>query len=188
MKTYVTSDLHLGHRGVMNFCPETRSRFNNDVEYMNETMISEWNDIVKPEDTVYILGDVAMMSASKAAVLVNRLNGKKVLIIGNHDRKALKDVNFRKCFSEIHEYLEITYNGTKVCLFHYPIAEYVQQHRGAVHFHGHLHNNLSGLEHYRVLNVGFDSTGVIVLDIEDAISRAMKGRIKGHHENCDESC
>jgi calcineurin-like phosphoesterase family protein len=148
---------------------------------MNEAMIKEWNEIVEPEDTVYILGDVAFMPASKAVNILRRLNGRKILIEGNHDRKALKDPMFARCFDEVHKYLEIVHNGTKVCMFHYPIAEFNQQHRGAVHFHGHLHGNPSGIEEYRVLDVGMDSTGWIVLEMDDAVRRALKGEIKGHH-------
>ena len=181
MKTYITSDLHFGHTNIMKFCPVTRARYNNDVNYMNEQMVKEWNEIVNPEDTVYILGDVAFMPASKAASYVNRLNGTKILIEGNHDRKALNDPVFRSAFKEVHKYHHINYNGTFVTMFHYPIAEWDQMHRGSVHFHGHLHGNESGMEKYRCLDVGMDATGWIVLEMEDAIARAMKGEIKGHH-------
>ena len=181
MKTYITSDLHFGHTNIMKFCPVTRARFNNDVEYMNEAMIKEWNEIVEPEDTVYILGDVAFMPATKAAVLLKRMNGRKILIEGNHDNKALKDINFQKAFAEVHKYLEIVHNGTKVCMFHYPIAEWNQMHRGSVHFHGHLHGNPNGLDGYRALDVGMDATGWIVLEMDDAVRRAMRGEPKSHH-------
>ena len=181
MKTYVTSDLHFGHTNIMKFCPVTRARFNNDVSYMNETMIKEWNEIVNPEDTVYILGDVAFLPASKAMVIMQRLNGTKILIEGNHDRKALNDPGFRSCFAEVHKYLHLTHNGTFVTMFHYPIAEWDQMHRGSVHLHGHLQGNTIGLEKFRALDVGMDATGWIVVEMEDAIARAMKGEIKGHH-------
>lgn len=181
MKTYITSDLHFGHSNIMKFCPVTRARFNNDVEYMNEAMIKEWNEIVEAEDTIYILGDVAFMPATKAALILKRLNGRKILIEGNHDRKALKDLNFQKAFAEVHKYLDIVYNGTKCVMFHYPIAEWDQMHRGSVHFHGHLHGNPNGLDGYRALDVGMDATGWIVLEMEDAIRRAMKGEPKSHH-------
>ena len=181
MKTYITSDLHFGHTNIMKFCPVTRARFKNDVDYMNEAMIKEWNEIVEPDDLVYILGDVAFMPAQKAVQVLKRLNGVKILIEGNHDRKTLKDPSFYNCFKEVHKYLDINYNGTKVVMFHYPIAEWDQMHRGAVHFHGHLHGGESGLEDFRALDVGMDSTGWIVLEMEDAIARAMRGEIKGHH-------
>lgn len=165
----------------MKFCPETRARFRNDVSYMNEAMIKEWNDIVQPEDTVYILGDVAFLPAQKATEIMRRLNGDKILVEGNHDRKALNDRTFYNCFAEVHKYLDINYNGTKVVMFHYPIAEWDQMHRGAVHFHGHLHGGVSGMEKFRCRDMGMDATGMIVISMEDAIASAMKGEIKGHH-------
>jgi len=179
--TFVTSDLHFGHKNIMNFCPVTRARFRNDVEYMNEAMIKEWNDLIGAEDTVYILGDIAFMGGYNASLIVKRLNGIKILVEGNHDRKTLKDVHFRNQFKEVHKYLDINYNGTKVVMFHYPIAEWDQMHRGSVHFHGHLHGGVSGMEKYRCRDMGMDATGMIAITMEDAIASAMKGEIKGHH-------
>jgi calcineurin-like phosphoesterase family protein len=148
---------------------------------MNQTMVKEWNDLISPEDLVYILGDVAFLPAAKAVEYMRRLNGRKILVQGNHDRKTLNDPVFRDCFEEIHHYLDINYNGTKVCMFHYPIAEWDQMHRGSVHFHGHLHGGESGLEKYRARDMGMDATGVIAVLMEDAIRDAMRGEIKGHH-------
>ena len=181
MKTFITSDLHFGHKNIMKFCPVTRARFRDDVSYMNEAMVKEWNDMVTPEDLTYILGDVAFMSGSDAGRIVNRLNGTKILVEGNHDRKTLMDATFRNAFAEVHKYLDINYNGTKCVMFHYPIAEWDQMHRGAVHFHGHLHGNKSGLEGFRALDAGMDATGFIVQDMDLMIAKALKGEIKGHH-------
>ena len=165
----------------MKFCPVSRARFNDDLDYMNEQMVLEWNAIVNPEDTVYILGDVAFLPADKAVKFMRRLNGTKILVEGNHDRKLLNDPVFRSCFAEVHKYLWITYKGTQVIMFHYPIAEWDQMHRGAVHFHGHLHGGVSGLEKFRARDMGMDATGMIAVTMERAIADAMTGAIKGHH-------
>ena len=180
-KTYITSDLHFGHKNIMSFCPVTRARFRNDVAYMNEAMVEEWNAKVEPDDLVYILGDVAFLPAQKAAEYMHRCNGRKILIQGNHDRKILNDPGFRGCFEEIHHYLDINYDGHKCVMFHYPIAEWDQMHRGALHFHGHLHGGASGLEKYRALDVGMDSTGEIVMSLDRAIRMIKDKEIKGHH-------
>jgi hypothetical protein len=66
-------------------------------------------------------------------------------------------------------------------MFHYPIAEWDQMHRGALHFHGHLHGGTSGMEEFRCRDMGMDATGYIVIEMERAISDAMTGKIKGHH-------
>lgn len=179
MKTWIGSDFHWGHTNIMKFCPETRGHYR-DVAHMNQDMIDQWNRMVAPEDLVYMLGDIAFMGAYDASKIMNSLNGRKILIKGNHDSKTVKDLNFRQAFAEIHEYLEVNYAGTKVCMFHYPIAEFNSQHRGAVHFHGHLHQNLSGLEQYRVRNVGWDYTGRILSTMEEMIEDAMRGEIKRH--------
>lgn len=181
MKTWITSDLHFGHRNIMNFCPVTRARYKNDLEYMNEQMVIEWNERVAPEDLTYILGDVAFMPGDKAAQYMRRLNGRKILIEGNHDRKTLNDKHFRESFEEVHKYLWITYDKHQVIMFHYPIAEWDQMHRGSVHFHGHLHGNVSGMEKFRCRDMGMDATGNIVTLMEDAIRDALKGEIKRHH-------
>jgi len=181
MTTWITSDLHFGHKNIMSFYPVARARFRDDVDYMNEAMVREWNDLIGPEDTVYILGDVAFLSAEKAVATVRRLNGRKILVEGNHDRKLLQNQDFRNCFEEIHKYLDAQFNETRVVMLHYPIAEWDQMHRGAVHFHGHMHGSHSGLENYRALDVGMDATGMIAIAMDDAIRQALKGKIKEHH-------
>jgi calcineurin-like phosphoesterase family protein len=183
MKTYLASDLHFSHKNIAKFCPKTRGHWDtrNDPEKMNQDMIQMWNAIVQPEDRVYILGDVAFCSATEAVKILQQLNGSLILIEGNHDQKSLRDPAFRSCFKEIHKYYSMTYADTRVVMFHYPIAEWDQMHRGAVHFHGHLHGSVSGLEHYRARDAGFDATGKIVWLMEDAIADAKLGQIKGHH-------
>jgi calcineurin-like phosphoesterase family protein len=180
MKTFITSDLHFGHTNIMKFCPQTRGHYA-DVDVMREDMIRIWNSNVGPEDLTYILGDVAFLPAVDAAKIMNRLNGRKILIEGNHDRKLLKDPAFRRCFDEVHKYLWINYDGTQVVMFHYPILEWDQMHRGAVHFHGHLHGSPTGMNKYRIRDVGCDATGQVVWLMEDAIKDALKGEIKSHH-------
>lgn len=181
MKTYITSDLHFGHTNIMSFCPQSRARFKNDVNYMNEQMVIEWNSIVQSNDLVYILGDVAFLPAQKAAEYMNRCNGTKILVEGNHDRKALKDPTFFKCFKEVHKYLDINYNGYKIVMSHYPFLEWDQMHRGALHFYGHLHGGVTNQEKYRCLDVGMDATGVTVLELDRAIAAIANNEIKRHH-------
>lgn len=193
MKTWITSDLHFGHNAIARFCPKTRGQWGitvikddrplivTDLEPMHQFMITDWNSKVSPNDLVYILGDVAFMPAHKASAILHKLNGIKILVAGNHDEHNLAAPVFRDCFKEIHQYLEIQYAGHQISLFHYPIAEFRNQHHGALHFHGHLHGSPSGLEHYRVRDVAFDATGKVVSLLDDMIADALKGEIKKHH-------
>jgi len=179
MKTYVTSDLHFFHQNIMKFCPETRPY--KDVEDMNQSMIREWNAKVAAEDTVYILGDVAFAPTNKAVEILNQLNGDKILIVGNHDKKLLKDPVFRRCFKEVHDYHEMYHNKTFVVMSHYPFLEWNRMHHGSVNLFGHVHGAKTGMEKYRSRDVGMDATGKVVSLLDDVIADALKGDIKGHH-------
>lgn len=179
---YITSDIHFGHKNIMSFCPVTRARFNNDVDYMNEQIIKEWNAVVTPRDHTYILGDVAFCNAETAAKFVNRLNGSKTLIRGNHDTKLIKSQVFQDCFLVIQDYYSLSIDGVKVVMFHYPISEWDQMHRGSVHFHGHVHGGRTGLEGSRALDVGMDATGEVVVRLDKMIAKALKGDIRQHHQ------
>jgi calcineurin-like phosphoesterase family protein len=181
MTTWITSDLHFGHANIMKFCPDARARFHNDLAYMNEQMVIEWNDTIAEDDTVYILGDVAFLPADKAVKILQRLNGRKILIEGNHDRKLLNDPSFRAEFKEVHQYLRYVHDGTTVIMLHYPILEWDQMHRGSVHFYGHVHGAKTGMEQYRCRDVAFDATGRVVSNLDMMIKDALKGEIKSHH-------
>jgi calcineurin-like phosphoesterase family protein len=180
MTDFVTADLHFSHTNIIKFCPVTRYGMK-DADHMNSILVAEWNRDVQPEDTVYILGDVAFGRVERATAILQGLNGRKILIAGNHDHKNLRDPAFRACFDEVHPYYEMTYNGTFVVMFHYPIHEWNQMHRGAVHLHGHVHGGKTGMEQYRIRDVAFDATGKVVSRLEDVINDALKGEIRGHH-------
>jgi calcineurin-like phosphoesterase family protein len=182
MADFITSDIHFGHQNIMKFCPESRARFNGDVDYMNEQIVKEWNQVVTPRDHTYILGDISFMNWEKTVAYVRRLNGSKTLIRGNHDHKLVNSKEFCDCFVDIQDYYSINVNKVKVVMFHYPICEWDQMHRGSVHFHGHTHGNKTGLEGSRALDVGMDVTGNVVMPMDVMIAKALKGEIRSHHQ------
>jgi hypothetical protein len=65
-------------------------------------------------------------------------------------------------------------------MFHYPISEWNKCHYGSVMLHGHLHNAKSGLEQYRIRDVGMDATGNIVTLLSDVVNEALTGNIRRH--------
>ena len=80
MSIFVTSDLHLGHKKIINYC----ERPFESVDHMNKVIVNNWNKIVKPKDTVYFLGDLSFRSY-RTEFWIPFLNGKKIFIKGNHD-------------------------------------------------------------------------------------------------------
>ena len=98
-KIYVISDTHFNHNNIIKYC----NRPFKDVQEMNETLISNWNNTVDNTDIVYMLGDFCLGPADCIAPLVQRLNGHKILITGNHDRQNKKiylDAGFEKVIKE----------------------------------------------------------------------------------------
>lgn len=178
MKTFITSDIHVSHANILKYNPNTRVY--TDVNHMNSEIRRIWNEIVEPDDLVYMLGDCAFCKPDKAAEYMRSLNGRKILIEGNHDARLVENAEFRACFESIHKYHEIKYNDHRICMFHYPISEWHDCHRGSVMLHGHLHGNPSGLESYRVRDVGFDATGNVVSLFDDIVKDALKGEIRKH--------
>lgn len=80
--TWYTSDLHLGHANIITYS----ARPFRSVKEMNDALIERWNDVVSADDTVWVLGDVALGKIAKTLPLVSLLKGTKRLVPGNHDR------------------------------------------------------------------------------------------------------
>lgn len=90
-ETFVVSDTHFGHASTFEKFKNpdgTPLRPFTSVEEMNETMVERWNKVVGPEDRVLHLGDVVINK--KFIPIMDRLNGVKDLIIGNHDEHYLE--------------------------------------------------------------------------------------------------
>lgn len=132
---FLVSDQHFGHKGVTQFTRNDGSPLRpwNDVEEMDEELVKRHNDVVRPKDKVYFLGDVVINR--KALVTVNRLNGNKVLIKGNHDIFKLNDY-LNVGFRDIRAYHVM--DG--MIMSHIPIHENQLQRFGS-NIHGHLHSN-----------------------------------------------
>jgi calcineurin-like phosphoesterase family protein len=181
MKTWITSDIHFSHANILKYCPGSRPF--KDEDHMNEEIIRIWNQTASPGDLVYLLGDVAFCGPDKARAIIKRLNGDIILIVGNHDRKALKSKAFKDCFKEVHEYLEINVKGTKVVLFHYPIFSWNGMYRGSIHLYGHSHGNKTGIKG-RTKDVGMDTNNCNLYELEPLVDKMLQIDLKrDHHED-----
>ena len=161
--TFFTSDIHLGHKNIIKYC----NRPYNDLDEMHNDMIERWNNVVKPNNDVFILGDVAFsLSKVKIKELLDKLNGKKYLIMGNHDRLKSLPV---ECFEHISMMDQIviksegeddTNNYTTCILSHYPLMRWAGITRGTISLHGHEHGNIPNKEYMlNQMDVGWDTFG-----------------------------
>jgi calcineurin-like phosphoesterase family protein len=135
---FVISDTHFGHTNSwekFKLSDGSPLRPFTSNEEMDETMIERWNAKVKPEDTVYHLGDVVINR--KHLHLVKRLNGKKRLVRGNHD--IFKDKDYYEVgFDSLYGVRVFT---DKFILSHIPLHPDCITDRFKVNVHGHLHAN-----------------------------------------------
>lgn len=175
MKTFFTSDLHLGHIRII----ELSHRPFADINEMNETLIRNWNAVVGPGDVVYALGDI-FMGQSENAFLRKRLNGKMILVKGNHDKKD--GLLLTAGVDEIHRTLEIELDGYKLYLAHIPVhlpdpsertypSDLIPSPPEDYDYFlcGHVHNQWK--RRGKTINVGVDVSNFTPLTLAQLLSR-----------------
>lgn len=174
---WFTSDTHFDHEKILIYNParqrhwpdtlirtapnhktgEMESVYN--INLMNEGLIENWNENVKPNDIVYHLGDFSFGSTENTIKIIRRLNGLKHFVSGNHDKVIHTSAVAKSLFESVKDYEELRIDKkTKIVMFHFPILTWNGGHHGAWHFHGHTHNSLP--PEGRRVDVGVDSTAV----------------------------
>ncbi len=143
---YYIADCHFFH-GALNTAMDHRGF--DSMEKMNEYMIRQWNNKVRPNDEVVILGDFSWGKPDETNALLERLNGRLYLILGNHDRFLTDKKYNSKRFVWIKDYEEMKDNKRKVILSHYPMpfynGQYYKDKDGmdkTYMLHGHIHDTI----------------------------------------------
>lgn len=158
---FFTADLHCGHTNIIKYCGRPFS----NVHEMNKTIFDAINNVVKYDDTLYILGDFCF-KGKKPLDYRLRIHCKDVhLILGNHDKRTdyfidelHRDMNG---FSSIQEVKEIIYCNQRIFLSHYPHRSWPASHKGSYHLYGHVHSKFDQedtLLKRKTLDVGVDNT------------------------------
>jgi calcineurin-like phosphoesterase family protein len=164
---YFTSDTHFGHANVIGYS----HRPFRDVEEMNRAMIERWNARVRPEDTVFHLGDFAMGPRERYAEYARALNGKKVLILGNHDRGApfMREIGFHEVYRR-QVYIPGGYIGGTL-LRHHPQDD-LDAKGFSLQLCGHVHEKWAQRRTpggHRIINVGVDQHDYRPITFEEAL-------------------
>lgn len=173
----ITSDTHFMHKNIAVLAdrPFDNSESTDD---MDETLISNWNEVVGPDDTVLHCGDIVMGPRAVSLQLLGRLNGHIILIPGNHDyvSSVFKETMREKNWDRYAEFTEIiaevgntlvTSNGNTADVSHYPFEDMEHRDRddvlpypvdhGQLVVHGHTHQPNVVSENNRMFHVGVDS-------------------------------
>ena len=173
---FFTADLHLGHENIIEYC----ARPFRTVGEMDSILISNWNAAVKPDDTVYILGDMLFCKSPEKYLTV--LNGRKYLMIGNHDRSWLKYIDRTYYFEDVTLMTIVPYTKQHLLtLCHYPMMCWSGDRKGRGYMiHGHLHNGTDA-EYFKfirsnmnMLNAGVDINNFKPVTFEELLKNNQK--------------
>lgn len=176
---FFTSDLHFNHDRSFIYSP----RGFPNVQEMNEAIVERFNSVVKPNDDLYILGDLCLGPDLEAnRVLLSRLNGNLHLTFGNHDTPRRNQM-----YSELPSLIEaktvitMRYGGYNFYLSHYPTVtgnlneKYLKQM--VLNLYGHTHQNTNFYEDRPYMyHVGVDSHNCTPVSIDEVISN-MKAKV-----------
>lgn len=144
MSIFLTSDTHFNNDNIIKYCDRPFLDHND----MNQALITNWNSVVKPEDTVYHLGDFIMGLADNTASILHRLNGHIHLVRGNHDtqRKLAIYEQYPEKIT-VHDVAYLPYKGLFFVMCHFPLENeafydmVVRDNSEVVLCHGHVHNH-----------------------------------------------
>jgi len=161
-RRFVISDTHFSQDSILNFTDDFGYplREFTSSEAMDNCMIDRWNSVVKPEDTVIHLGDVGF-SRTSLNIILPKLNGRKILVKGNHDKFKLSF--YAKHFVDVRSYIFGPYK--KFILSHIPI--HPASLGDAINIHGHLHTRT--LDDPQYINVSVEQIDYTPVLLEDLV-------------------
>lgn len=134
-KVFIISDLHLGHKNMA-----IKRGFKDSVEHDN-FIIEQWNKVVSKRDTVWVLGDITMEKSS-FYYLLDKLNGYKKIVLGNHDQPQ----HVPELLKHVNSVCGVIKHGGFI-LSHCPVHE-SELERYYKNIHGHVHEKTLPDERY----------------------------------------
>lgn len=173
---YVLSDTHWFHKNIIKYC-------NRDTNH-DSIMVERWNKVVGPDDVVLHLGDLVFTPKSGLQdqflyQIAPALNGRKYLILGNHDKKSWTKLYGEAGFEVIKPF-NIKYREYEVSFDHYPAKTAIRVGDRHIRVHGHIHNsgyNWSGnrkeMKRYGNINVSVEVIDYTPQPIEHLLDKAI---------------
>lgn len=164
-KIFFTSDLHLLHPKIVKLCNRPISEKDHD-----EWLIHRINEKISKYDELYILGDVSMGNKYSTEILLDKINGKKHLILGNHDNSIRNSTRF-KSVSHIKNFTfnSPSFSNIHIVLCHYPLRSWERSVHGSGHLFGHVHGRL--VPYYNSFDIGVDANGYQVLSLREVLEK-----------------
>ena len=136
---FFTSDTHFGNSSILSI----RNRPFDDIEEMNKALIESWNRVVGKNDMVFHLGDFAFGGAAVWNWFLDQLNGRIVLVVGNHDKHHLRPEVLGR-FELVSSEVFVIIDNQPIFLNHHPFMSNGESHGKAWQLFGHVHTRGNG--------------------------------------------
>lgn len=162
MAKFYISDTHFSHDNILKF--EGLNRPFNSIDEHDEYIIGLWNGVVSAKDEIVHLGDVCFKPATSIDRILSRLNGKKTLIMGNHD---IAPIERYLPYFKIVPVLTDKDNG--ILFSHYPVHASQLDFRYKVNVHGHCHSK--SIQDTRYINISCENTGLAPISHDELLER-----------------
>lgn len=164
-KSFFLSDTHFSHNNILNFKDENEKLIRpfKTIEEHDELIIENINKRVRSVDRIYLMGDVVIHC--KAMSILNRINGRKVLIKGNHDIFALK--YYTPYFQDIRAYKVFPEYG--IVFSHIPIHPGQLVGRFKLNCHGHLHHKV--IDDIKYMNLCCEHLNYNPIEMEEILDQ-----------------
>ena len=178
---WFTADTHFGRADIIRYCHRPFA----SVEEMDETLLRNINDRVKPGDTLYHLGDFAFRNG-RPAIYRDQIKCRRlILIMGNHDphiAAGYPKAAFAALFSEVHLLLGVKVpvagKPQLIMLCHYAMRIWDRAHYGAWHLFGHSHGTLPDDPNARSWDVGVDANGFKPVSLDEVAAIMARKRFR----------
>jgi calcineurin-like phosphoesterase family protein len=207
-RLFFTSDTHFSHSNICSATTKWKDagdtvRKFDSLELMNQTIVNNINAVVGEDDILFHLGDWSFGGFDQIEMFRSQLICKNIhLVLGNHDHHIANNKDgIQSLFTSVNSFIPDLLVKREVlgskgmlerfrfCLFHYPIASWIDMNQGVIHLHGHVHlpKHLR-LGQGRSLDVGVDGNDIKPLELDEVIRLVKNQPIKklelpkDHHE------
>ena len=161
MAFWVTGDQHFGHRNIIKYC----DRPFESVKQMDETMIENYNCLVSPDDTCFMLGDFGMDKKRRLFDILDRLNGEKILLMGSHDRVFSKRTIIHKIVVKFEEHM--------IAMTHTPY-DYDERCHFTLCAHIHRRWKYSFKDDHLLINAGVDQWNFCPVNLHQVVEYSQE--------------
>lgn len=201
---WFTSDTHWHHKNICRGTSEwkeeeggihQKTRDFATIQDMDDTIVDNFNSLVKEDDVLYHLGDWSFGGYDQIPIFRRRLICKEIhLIFGNHDQHIEPSNSpYRQFFASCQHYKEISlrldrkwnqFLKQKICMFHYAMRIFNKAHHGAIHLYGHSHGTLPD-DGTRSMDVGVDTHNMFPYHLDEILDLMLPRKFQAidHHNS-----